>query len=604
MRFLELVEVYNSLSSNSKRLSKIFHISELLKKCDDDSLPVVVLLLQGKLYPNYDDSKLGIATNMAIKAISKASGHSEKEVILKWKELGDLGECAKVLFSNKKQFTLASIELSVKKVYDNLRKVATMSGLKSNDMKLKLVSELLTSATGDEAKYIIRLSVGDLRVGVGDGALRDALVWAFLKDKVKLKFDNKENKDVVDDKDRAHYMEVCEKVMHAYQMVNDFSEVAITLKDKGLLGLESLKLKIFSPLQVMLCQKAVSVDDAFEKVGRPAYIEYKFDGFRVNVHKLGNKIELYTRRLERVTQQFPDVVSIFQNYKDDFILDGEIIGYDKKTNKYLAFQQISTRIRRKYDISEQAKNIPVELVCFDILYLNGETLLDKNQEQRRKVLKKVIKEIPYNITISPQIETSSNEEAVRFFDESLAKGNEGVVFKSKDRKYQPGSRVGFWVKYKPVMQELDLVITKALRGEGKRAGWFSSFTVACLGEDGELLEIGNVGTGIKEKTKSAQQKESDKENSNNEEPIDVSFEELTNLLNPLILSEKKNEVTFKPQIVVEIQYEEIQKSTTYSSGYALRFPRLIRLRDVERDVSSIDTIGTVEDLYYAQRGRG
>jgi len=370
-------------------------------------------------------------------------------------------------------------------------------------------------------------------------------------------------------------------------MVNDFSEVAIALKEKGIHGLESLKLKLFSPLQVMLCQKAVTIKDAFEKVGTPCFVEYKFDGFRVNVHKLGHKIELYTRRLEKVTQQFPDVVKLFESYKDDFILDGEIIGYDVKTKKYLAFQQISTRIRRKYDIEEQAKTIPVELVCFDILYLNGESLLDKTQTKRRDILKKAIKEIQNKITISPQIETSDELEVKAFFDESLAHGNEGIVFKSKDRIYQPGSRVGFWVKYKPVMQELDLVITKAQYGEGKRAGWFSSFTVACQDEEGEILEIGNVGTGIKEK----------------EESEGVSFLELTNLLKPLVLSEKKNEVTVKPQIVVEIQYEEIQKSTTYSSGFALRFPRLIRLRDVERDVSSIDSINVVEELYYAQRGR-
>lgn len=386
-------------------------------------------------------------------------------------------------------------------------------------------------------------------------------------------------------------------------MVNDFSEVALALIENKLDGLENLKLKLFSPLQVMLCQKSFSIEDAFKKVGTPCFVEFKFDGFRVNVHKLGKKVELYTRRLERVTEQFPDVVEIFKDYKDDFILDGEIIGYEKTTNKYLAFQQISTRIRRKYDINEQAKNIPVELVCFDILYLNGESFLDKNQEKRRKILTKVIKESPYKITVSPQIRTDNAEEVQKFYEESLKKGNEGIVFKSIDKIYQPGSRVGFWVKYKPVMQELDLVITKAQYGEGKRAGWFSSFTVACQNEEGEPLEIGNVGTGIKEKTKTDEEKKKNKEEKN-DSAEDVSFEELTNLLKPLVLSEKKNEVTVKPKIVIEIQYEEIQKSTNYSSGYALRFPRLIRLRDTERDLDSIDTINTVEELYYAQRGRG
>ncbi|MFA6088850.1 MAG: ATP-dependent DNA ligase [Candidatus Woesearchaeota archaeon] len=590
MKFSELVLVYNTLSSNSKRLSKIHHISNLLKIADEETLPMVILLLQGKVFISSDEEKLGIATNMALKAISQASGHSETEVMSNWKQTGDLGECAKLLFSKKKQFTLTQIELTIKKVFENLKKIAITSSKNANnanDMKVKLISELLTSATGDEAKYIIRLAVGDLRVGVGDGAFRDSLVWAYLAKEAKVTFEIDKKSDVVEQKDREQYNEICEKVMHAYQMTNDFTKVALALKREGLKGLEELKLEIFHPLQVMLCQKAISISNAFEKVGRPSIIEYKYDGFRVNIHKLGNKIELYTRRLEKVTNQFPDVIELFKDYKDDFILDAEIVGYDKHTKKYVAFQQISTRIRRKYDIEKQAEEIPVEVVCFDILYHNKTTLLDKKQYERRKILEKVIKEIKFKLVISKSIETSEDEEAKKFYDESLQHGNEGVIFKGIDKIYQPGSRVGFWVKYKPIMQELDLVIVKAEYGEGKRVGWYSSFTVGCITEDGEILEIGNVGTGIKEKVEQG-----------------VSFEELTNLLKPLIISEKKNEVTFKPQIVIEVAYEEIQKSTNYSSGYALRFPRLIRLRDAERSVESIDTLNTVEDLYFAQRGRG
>lgn len=590
MEFKSLAETFTQLEKEPSRLHKTQAIARLLKSCDAKALPRIILLLQGLVLPKYSPLTLGIATNMAIKAIARASGHSENDVMRHWKKTGDLGESAKDLHAKKRQSTLASLDLSVSKVFENLKALATISGKAANDNKLALLAELLTSASGDEAKFIIRLAVGDLRVGVGDGALRDALVWAFLAEEVKLRFNDTQDKknDVVASEDRGHYNEVCDRVTHAYHLCNDFTIVAEALKRQGLKGLDEIALTALRPLQVMLCQRSTSIENAFNQVGTPAIIEYKYDGFRVNIHKKGNKIALFTRRLEDVTKQFPDVVRLFSDEKDDFIIDAEIMGYDTKTKRYLPFQQVSTRIRRKYDIDKQAEDIPVKVICFDILWKNEKSQLEKDQKERRVLLKKTIKPVPGKLSLSTQITTSDEKKAASFYKSSLDAGNEGVIFKALDKPYRPGSRVGFWVKYKPVMQELDLVITKAQYGEGKRAGWFSSFTIACLGEDDELLDLGNVGTGIKEKAS---------------EDGSVTFEELTTLLRPLIKSEKKNEVTVRPKIVVEIAYEEIQRSTAYSSGYALRFPRVMRLRDMERSLETVDRLSTIEDLYNEQRGR-
>ncbi|MEK6886847.1 MAG: ATP-dependent DNA ligase, partial [Nanoarchaeota archaeon] len=363
----------------------------------------------------------------------------------------------------------------------------------------------------------------------------------------------------------------------------------VAAKEGGLNGLAKLSLKVGAPIKVMLYPKAEDFKEAFEIVGKPAQLEFKYDGFRIQAHKKDNKITLFTRRLENVTKQFPDVVEFVKEHvkAKEFIIDSEAVGYDPKTKKYIAFQSISQRIKRKYDIEKTAKEFPVELNIFDIVECNGTDYLNKPFRERRKLLEKVIpKNIPLKIRLAEAIVTDDVKKAEKFYQQSLAAGNEGVMAKSLDAAYQPGRRVGGGVKVKPVMETLDLVIVGAEKGEGKRAGWLSSFIIACRDEDtDDLVEIGRVSTGFKEKKEEG-----------------TSFEEMTELLEPLIIDKKSKIVVVKPKIIIEVAFEEIQKSPEYSSGYALRFPRLVRLRE-DRGVDDSSTLREVDMFYNKQRGR-
>ncbi|MBU0615805.1 MAG: ATP-dependent DNA ligase [Nanoarchaeota archaeon] len=581
MKYSELVSVYKRLDNTTKRLEKTHIISEFLKDIKDKDTKKIVLLIQGKIFPDWDDRKIGVASRLVLKAINKATGTASEKVEKEWKNTGDLGIAAENLIKKKKQATLFSAELTVTKVFDNVQKLATLEGAGSVDHKISLIAELLTSAKPEEGKYIVRTVLEDMRVGVGEGSMRDAIVWAYFGKEAGVKYVD----GSTEIEDRAEYNKYVDAVQRAYDLTNDLGAVTEAAKD-GLKKLERLELSIGNPIKVMLALRVKDVKEGFERVGVPAQLEYKYDGFRIQIHKNKDEIRLYTRRLEEVTSQFPDVVEFVKKHTkgDSFILDSECVGYDPKTGKYLAFQKISQRIKRKYDIEDMAKKFPVEVNVFDVISYNGKNMIAEPMSERRKIIERIVKKVEKKILPSKHIITSDEKDAEKFYRESLKAGNEGIMLKSLESPYKPGARVGFMVKLKPVMDTLDLVIVGAEWGEGKRSHWLSSFTLACV-SDGKYLEIGKMGTGIKEKAEEG-----------------VSFEQLTEELKPLIISEKGKEVTIKPKIVVEVKFEEIQKSPTYSSGYALRFPRLEGLRE-DRHAKDASTLEMVEDYYEGQRGR-
>jgi len=581
MKYIKLVEIYQKLEQTSKRLAKTYIISKFLKQVDEDNLKIVTLLLQGKIFPNWDENKLGVASRLVLKAINLSTGLTTKKIESDWKKTGDLGKTTENLVAKKSQATLFQSDLTVKKVFNNLRKLAELEGIGTVDKKIKLISELLTSSKPTEARYIVRSVLEELRVGVGEGSLRDAIVWAFFEDKIKLNYDEKENK--IDIEDRENYNLYIDAVQRAYDLTNDFSVVAQAAK-QGLQKLKNMDITIFKPLKVMLALKVADVEEGFKRCGEIVDAEYKLDGFRIQAHKKDNKIRIFTRRLDEVTDQFPDIVEYLKtNVKaDSFILDSEAAGFDPKTKKYLPFQKISQRIKRKYNINEMSEKFPVELNIFDILYYNGKNLIKTPLKERRKLIEKIVKQEKRKIVTVPHIITDKAKEIESFYKESLKAGNEGIMIKNLDAPYKPGARVNYMVKLKPVMETLDLVIVGAEWGEGKRSKWLSSFTLACIDEDGNFLEIGKVGTGIKEK-----------------EEEGTTFAQLTEELKPLIIEEDGKEVKVKPKIVLEINYEEIQKSPTYSSGFALRFPRLVNLR-TDRSPEECSQIDFIEELYYNQ----
>ncbi|HLD86643.1 MAG TPA: ATP-dependent DNA ligase [Candidatus Nanoarchaeia archaeon] len=584
MEYKELAKVYEKLESTSKRLEKTSTISDLLKRTPADELETIMLLLEGKIFANWDASESGVASKIILKAISLASGESKDRTEAEWKKTGDLGKAAQNLLGRKKQNTLFSKELTVKKVMANLRKLPSMEGHGSVDRKVQLIAELLTSSSSAEAKFIVKTVLSELRIGVGEGSLRDAIVWANFGDKIGIKLATEE--DDIEIENREQYALYAGAVQQAYDLTNDFGIVARTAATQGLDGLQSITLKVGTPIKVMLAIKADTIEEGMEIVGTPCEAEFKYDGFRVQIHKDEHgKITLFTRRLEDVTAQFPEIVRMAKTHIDgkSYLLDCEAVGFDSKTQTYLPFQSISQRIKRKYDIEKLSQEIPVEVNVFDVLSLDGRSYLQEPFSERRKILDGIIKDEKKRIVKARSIISSSKEEIEKFYRQSLKSGNEGIMLKSLEAPYKPGARVGHMVKLKPVMETLDLVIVGAEWGEGKRSDWLSSYIIACQDEDGNLLEVGRVSTGLKEK-----------------EEEGLTFREMTRLLKPLIIVEKGKEVKVRPSMVLEVDYEEIQKSPTYKSGYALRFPRVKGLRE-DRGADDISTLKMVEEFYRKQK---
>jgi len=584
MEYSRLVGIYEQLSKTAKRLEKTHIISEFLKDVGMDDIEHVMLLFEGRVFPGFDSRETGVASRLMLKSLSAATGIRVDKIENEWKRHGDLGLVAEVLVKTKKQATLQSTKLTVKKVFDNIRKLAELEGEGTVERKTQLIAELLTSAKPAESKYIVKTILGEMRIGVGEGAMRDAITWAFFGDKIGVKYTKEANDIEVED--REVYNQYLDAVQQAYDVTNEFAVVAKAARMKGLEGLKNIGMQIGIPIQVMLALKADTIEEAFESVGKPAVIEFKYDGFRIQAHKdEKGSIKLFTRRLEDVTRQFPDIVEfVKKNVKGkSFIIDSEAVGYDKKTGKYLPFQNVSQRIKRKYEIERMSSDFPIELNVFDIIYYEGKNLVNEEFEKRRKLLEKIVHQAPKKIVLSKSKLTSDKKDVEKFFREAVNAGNEGLMFKALNAPYKPGARVGYMIKFKALMETLDLVITGAEWGEGKRAKWLSSYVISCVDEDNNFAEVGKASTGLKEK-----------------EEEGLSFMEMTKLLKPLIISEKGKEVKIKPKIVIEVGYEEIQKSPTYASGFALRFPRVIQIREDKgpQDASALDYI---KKLYAGQK---
>ncbi|MFA6889317.1 MAG: ATP-dependent DNA ligase, partial [Candidatus Woesearchaeota archaeon] len=468
MDYITLVDVYEKISKTTKRLEKTAIIAELLAKTKAEETNKITLLLNGRVFPEWSEEKIGVASKYVLKAIAVATGISQEKIEKEWKQVGDLGIVAEKTIAKKNQSTLFSHTLTVTKVFTNLQKLAHISGEGSVDQKVQLLAELLTSAKPLEAKYIMRTALEEMRMGVGAGIIRDAIAWSCFPKFVQLfdqNYDQTQCKNIekiqeiekytskdtllfpTDSTAREAYNQLIIALDHAYNMTNDFSSVMETARTKGYNGLMATDIKLFNPVQVMLYQKAKDIKDAFACVGKPAAFEYKYDGFRIECHIQKDKIQLYTRNFEDVTKQFPDVVDAVKKHvtSESCIFDCEIVGFNPKTTQYVAFQQISQRIKRKYDIEEAIKKLPVEINVFDILYYNGKSVIDKPFHERRALLNKIIHPKERVIVLSRIMITDKEEEANKFYNESLDKGNEGIMAKNLEAIYKPGSRVGFGV---------------------------------------------------------------------------------------------------------------------------------------------------------------
>ena len=553
MKYSELVGYYKRLEGTAKKLEKRDILAELYAKCGKD-LNEVVLLSMGVVFPA-GEKELGIAKEIVKRVIAKTYGIDEKNMIEKFKETGDLGVAAEFFSAGRKQKMLAAKELVIYHVFENLRKLPDISGHGSQERKIALVSELLSLAKPEEARYIVRTIIGGMRIGVAAGIARDAIAKAFNKD--------------------------AKEVERLFDVTGDYGKVA-ELARKGAMKAE---IELFRPVRVMLADRAPDLETALKEFENPA-LETKYDGFRVAVHKDGNNIKVFSRRLEDVTDQFPDIAQWSrENIRArSCIAEGETlaIGKDEKPRP---FQELSRRIQRKYGIEKVVKEIPVQVNLFDLVYFNGESWMEKPLKERWKKLKEIIKETKL-FGLAGHIETKDFEKANEFYRHALNIGQEGVIVKNMDAHYQPGRRVGFWLKVKPVMEPLDLVVAGAEGGEGKRANYLGSFILAARSGN-EFLDTGRMASGLIEKE--------------GEKNL-PTMKELTKRLKKLITSEEGKIARVKPEIVVEVAYEEIQHSPKYPTGFALRFPRILRIRD-DKSPKDANTVKDIEKFFRLQKRR-
>ncbi|HOO54891.1 MAG TPA: ATP-dependent DNA ligase [Methanothrix sp.] len=551
--FESFAELCRKIEEIASSLEKTALLASFLSELDEAELAVVPSFVMGSAFPASSELLLGVGPSTLYNALSKATGSSPAEIKEILRRTGDVGAVAAEVVGQRKPSTFSNFieadSLSILDVYSRFREIARASGKRSQSVKMKHLRYLFGEAGPLEARYIARLALDDMRIGVGEGIVRDAIARAF----------NRSSKEVE----------------RGYNFTNDLGLVAQKAKEWKL---SDLTIEICRPIKMMLAQLGTGIPGSMAEMGTAA-VEWKFDGSRVQIHKNGDKIEIFSRRLERVTRSLPEIVGFVREHvrAESAILDGEAVARGED-GRPLPFQEILKRFRRKYKVEGTAKKIPLELWLFDLVYLNGRVLIDEPLRERRRLLE----EVADPKILAAQTVTSDPEEVTRIYEEATAAGHEGVMLKSPDSPYAPGKRGKNWLKIKPVMETLDLVVIGARWGEGRRASFLGSYRLASPDPDtGRLEDVGWVATGI----------------------TDEMLGELTDLFRDLILvSGEGMEVEVKPEVIFEVAFEEIQKSTNYSSGYALRFPRLVRVRD-DKALEEADDLERVASLYATQRGR-
>ena len=549
MKYQKLVDVYEALAATTKRLEKTAILAEFLKEVDEETLPKVVLMALGTVFPPWSEEEQGLADKLLMKAIADVVGVSVPIVEDAVREEGDIGKAAEKLFKNKSQTTFFSQDLEIDNVFTNLRKLAKISGDKSTSRKIAIVLELLSSATGVEAKYISRTIIEELRIGVGEGTIRDAISQAFDVEKSVA--------------DRAH------------MLTNDLGLVAKVAKEKGEKGLKKLNLSPGKPVKPMLAQLSEGIAISVEEMGE-AICETKYDGIRVQIHKKGDTINLFTRRLENVSKAIPEIIDyIKKSFPDeDFIAEGEIIA--TKNNKPISFQYMLQRVRRKYNIEKAIEDVPLKLYLFDLLYFK-KSMIDEPLAIRRETLEKIVKIDENQINLSTMVKVTSEniEEAVNLFNESIANGHEGIMIKDPKEPYIPGLRGKKMLKFKAEPETLDVAVVGGTYGIGKRANFIGSYKVAVReSETDNLKTIAHVATGLDDET----------------------LAKLTKMMDNNKISTEGTRITVEPKIILEIAYSEIVKSPEYEAGFSLRFPVVKRIRE-DKGLSDIDTVERVTSMF-------
>lgn len=556
MEFKKFCNYASKIEAEASQNTKTEYAADMLKNASGEDLAVATRFIRGNVFPEWDDSKVEVGPSTMYKVLADASGLEPDEVEDLVAEHGGVGDACEHIDFQKDQGQVklssmgSSSGLTLEEVYETLENLSQVSGSGSQETKVKTLSNvILDCETSDEAKYFSRIVLENMRIGVGFGLVRDAIAEAFFIDK--------------------------EEVERALMVTNDTGVVAKTAKEEGVSGLQKLEIELGRPLAPMLAKDG-DIEEVLSKISGEdgnVSVEKKFDGARLQIHRKPNgDVSLYTRKLLEVTDSLPDVVEIVNNDvdADSVIVDAEVVAYENEDDdEPLPFQEVMTRLRRKYDVDEKTEEVHLDIHAFDILYKDGEGLIEKSLSERREIL-----EDTCSRTLAEQWSTDDLDKIAELEQQALASGDEGLMVKNPDSQYLPDDRGWNWVKVKPEAETLDCAVVGGEWGEGRREGWIGAFMLAVRdSETGDLRRIGKVGTGL----------------------TDEQFEELTERFEPLITSEDGMDIEFDPQIVFEVGYEEIQPSPEYESGYGLRFPRFIGVRE-DKDIDDIDTVDRVEHL--------
>ena len=580
MNYSRIADAYEKIEATTKRLEMTEYLVEILKETPMSLIDKIVYLTQGKLYPDFVGIEIGIAEKLAMRAVARSAGHQENHIEKDVQKTGDLGETTQKFMEKKTQSTFFSTPLTVERVYETLDKIAKSTGSGSVDLKLGLLAGLLSDASPSEAKYVVRTVTGSLRLGIADMTVLDALAVAFGGGK-----------------------ETREELERAYNISSDLGRVAKLVAEEGLERIKQFKVMPGEPIRPMLAERLSSSAEILDKLGGKCIAEYKYDGERIQAHKTKDEVILFSRRLENITDQYPDGVDYIRRHvkAEEAIVEAEAVAVDPQTGEMKPFQELMHR-RRKYGIKEAMEEHPIMLFMFDALYVDGKDLTLQPYPVRHNHLENIIEQTD-NVKVAEYIIAEDPEQLELFFEKTVEGGSEGIMCKSmnQDSVYQAGARGWLWIKYKrdyrtEITDTVDLVVVGAFHGRGKRAGTYGAYLLAAYNPDKDIFEtVTKVGTGF----------------------TDADLEKLPKLLNkheirhkhPRVDSTLDVEVWFEPVVVIEIRGAELTLSPIHTcamnvirkeSGLAIRFPRFTGKYRVDKSAEDATTTQEVVKMYRSQ----
>lgn len=529
---------------------------------DEESLPIAVLFFSNRIFPQGSKFVTNIGFSTIIKVLSEIATLDSNQIQKIYLQHGDIGALSEYAVSKKNVVSLFQQQpLTLSSIYERLKEIADTIGSGSSKDKKNILKGLLIDSSPLEAKYLIKIINGELRIGLTEGLVEIAISKAFHQD---LRY-----------------------VRDSMLISGDISKVVLLAKSNLL---HTTLIKPLTPISYMLADVMFSAEEIINYYQKPLVCEFKYDGIRAQMHKSGQQIRLFSRNLSDITNAFPELANAAMNVKllsstssldiEDFILDGEVMAF--QNGKPLHFQELQKRLNKKNLTEQIMRETPLVYVVFDIMYFNGESLIKKSIKERKEILSNMpFKEPIINSTYKL---VNSEQDIIAMFEKSKDIGHEGLVLKDPDSNYHPGKRGRYWVKLKKELDTIDAVIVIAEYGHGKRAGILSDYTFAVRHDDNNnnnsvnnLRTIGKAYSGL----------------------TDDEIHQMTKRLKSLMIKDEGIRIIVKPEIVLEVAFDSIQKSNRHDSGFALRFPRIKNVRE-DKSVSNIDSLQKVKQIYEKQ----